>query len=120
MADLIKSVIFLYIIYKFIKNIIMNKDKKMQIAKVTARRILTTLSNEDCFDGFVTRFFTRTKCINYLQKEINEYFRHNARLDNWNKDSWFDIFDDNDLVDAIVWYMQEYNLAKEIEEENEK
>ena len=86
MADLIKSVIFLYIIYKFIKNIIMNKDKKMQIAKVTARRILTALS----------------------------------KLDNWNKDSWFDIFDDNDLVDAIVWYMQEYNLAKEIEEENEK
>ena len=97
----------------------MNKDKKMQIAKTMARRILTTLSNEDCFDGFVTRFFTRTKCINYLQKSMNEYFRHNARLENWNKDTWFDIFDDNDLIEAIVWYMQDYNLAKEIEEENE-
>ena len=97
----------------------MNKNKKTQIAKATARRILTVLYNEGYFDGFITRFFTRTKCINYLQKEINEYFRHNARLEIWNKDTWFDIFDDNDLIEAIVWYMQEFNLAKEIEEENE-
>ena len=98
----------------------MNKDKKMQIAKVTARRILTTLANEDCFDGFVTRFFTRTKCINYLQKSFNEYFsRGEIQLVNWNKNKWLDIFDDKDLVDALVWYMQEFNLAKEKEEETE-
>ena len=93
----------------------MNKDKKLQIAKTTAKRILTALASKNCFDGYVTRFFTRTKCINYLQKNINEYFKYNERLDNWNKDTWLDIFDDNDLVDAIVWYMQEFNLAKENE-----
>ena len=98
----------------------MNKDKKMQVAKSIARQILTTLSNEDCFDGFVTRFFTSTKCINYLQKNINEYFKHNKRLVNWNKDSWLDIFEDKNLTNAIVWYMQDFNLSKEIEEENEK
>jgi len=119
MIDLISLSFFLYNIYKNLYSITMNKDKKMQIAKSTARRILTVLKNEDCFDGFVTRFFTRTKCINYLQKNLNEYFRHNTRLENWNKDTWFDIFDDSELVDAIVWYMQDYNLAKEIEEENE-
>ena len=120
MIDLISLSFFLYNIYKNLYSIIMNKDKKMQIAKSTARRILAVLKNEDCFDGFVTRFFTRTKCINYLQKSLNEYFRHNTRLENWNKDTWFDIFDDSELVDAIVWYMQDYNLAKEIEEENER
>ena len=98
----------------------MNKDKKNQIAKVTARRILTALSNEGFFDGFVTRFYSHRKCINYLQKNITEYFRHNTTLANWNKDTWFNIFDDNDLVDTLVWYMQDFNLAKEIEEENEK
>ncbi len=98
----------------------MNKDKKMQINKVMARRILLALKAEDCFDGFVTRFFTRAKCINYLQKSINDYFRKNKQLINWNKDSWFDIFDDINLVDTIVWYMQDFNLAKELEEENER
>jgi hypothetical protein len=98
----------------------MNKDKKMQIAKTMARRILTTLSNEDYFDGFVTRFFTRTKCINYLQKAISEYFRKNAQLINWNKNTWFDIFDDTFLLEALVFYMQDFNLAKEIEAEEEE
>ena len=98
----------------------MNKDKKMQISKVIARRILLALKSEDCFDGFVTRFFTRTKCINYLQKAISDYFRTNKQLINWNKDSWFDIFDDKNLIDSIVWYMQEFNLAKEIEAEAEE
>ena len=98
----------------------MNKDKKMQVAKNLARQILLSLSNEDCFDGFVTRFFTRTKCINNLSKNIELYFRHGeTKLVNWNKDTWFDIFDDTDLVDALVWYMQDFNLSKEIEAENE-
>ena len=99
----------------------MNKDKKIQIAKVNARRILEELINEDCFDGFITRFFTRAKCINHLQKQINEYFhKGEVQLVNWNKSTWLDIFDDSDLVDAIVFYMQDFNLAKEIEEENER
>lgn len=98
----------------------MNKDKKIQIAKTMARQILEVLSNEDYFDGFVTRFFTRTKCINYISKNIELYFRHGeTKLINWNKDTWFDIFDDTDLVDALVWYMQDFNLAKEKEEEQE-
>ena len=99
----------------------MNKDKKMQISKAMARQILLALKNEDCFDGFVTRFFTRAKCINYLQKNINEYFhKGEVQLINWNKNTCLDIFDDNTLMDALVFYMQEFNLAKEIEEENEK
>jgi len=98
----------------------MNKDKKMLIAKITARRILSVLSDEDYFDGFVTRFFSRTQCINYLQKNINNYFKHNDKLDNWNKDTWFNIFEDNYLIDAFVWYMTNYNFAKEIEAENEQ
>ena len=98
----------------------MNKDKKMQINKVMARQILLTLKDEGYFDGFVTRFFTRTKCINYLQKNITEYFKKHVKLVNWNKDTWFDIFNDAFLVDTIVTYMQGFNLAKEIEEENEK
>ena len=97
----------------------MNKDKKMQIAKTMARQILEVLSAEDCFDGFVTRFFTRTKCINYLQKSLNEYFYKKNQLINWNKNTWFDIFDDTDLVESLVWYMQDFNLAKEKEEEQE-
>ena len=103
-------------IYKFIS---MNKDKKMQIAKAMARQILEVLAAEDCFDGFVTRFFTRTKCINYLQKNLNEYFYKRSQLLNWNKNTWFDIFDDTDLVESLVWYMQDFNLAKEKEEEEE-
>ena len=95
----------------------MNKDKKMQIAKTMARQILEVLSAEDCFDGFVTRFFTRKKCINYLQKSFDEYFHKRTQLINWNKNTWFDIFDDKNLVEALVWYMQEFNLAKEKEAE---
>lgn len=98
----------------------MNKDKKIKIVKTTARRILLDLANGNCFDGFITRFFTRTKCINYLQKNINNYFRKNNKLDNWNKDTWFNIFDDTDLVDTLVWYMQDFNLNKELEEEEEQ
>lgn len=95
----------------------MNKDKKIQIAKNIAKRILLNLSNEDCFDGFITRFFTKTKCINHIQKCINKFFSHGEnQLVNWNKNTWLDIFDDENLVDALVWYMQDYNLAKEIEE----
>jgi len=98
----------------------MNKDKKILVAKNTARQILESLSNENCFDGFVTRFFTRTRCINHIQKCINEYFSHGEiQLVNWNKNTWLDIFDDSDLVDSLVWYMQEFNLAKEKEEETE-
>ena len=97
----------------------MNKDKKMQIAKTMARQILEVLSSEDCFDGFVTRFFTRTKCINYLQKSFDKYFHKRTQLINWNKNTWFDIFDDKNLVEALVWYMQEFNLAKEKEAEEE-
>ena len=98
----------------------MNKDKKMQIAKTMARQILEVLSSEDCFDGFVTRFFTRTKCINYLQKSFDEYFHKRTQLINWSKNTWFDIFDDEDLTDAIVFYMQEFNLNKELEKEEEE
>lgn len=99
----------------------MNKDKKIKIAKTIARRILLDLSNERCFDGFVTRFFTRTKCINSLSKSIETYFKFGeTKLVNWNKDTWFDIFDDTDLVDALVWYMQDFNLAKELEQEQEQ
>ena len=97
----------------------MNKDKKMQIAKTMARQILEVLSSEDCFDGFVTRFFTRTKCINYLQKSFDGYFHKRTQLINWNKNTWFDIFNDKNLVEALVWYMQEFNLAKEKEAEEE-
>ena len=97
----------------------MNKDKKMQIAKMMARQILEVLSSEDCFDGFVTRFFTRTKCINYLQKSFDEYFRSNSQLIIWNRNTWINIFDDKNLVEALVWYMQEFNLAKEKEAEEE-
>ena len=96
----------------------MNKNKKLQIAKSTARQILVRLSNEGCFDGFVTRFFTRAKCINHLQKNINSYFsKGETQLVNWNKNTWLDIFEDETLVDSLVWYMQEFNLAKEIENE---
>ena len=99
----------------------MNKDKKIQIARTMARQILEALSNKDCFDGFITRFFTRTKCINYLQNQINDFFhKGEVKLINWNKNTWFDIFDDKDLVDAIVWYMQDFNLAKEKEAEVEE
>ena len=97
----------------------MNKDKKMQIAKMMARQILEVLSYEDCFDGFVTRFFTRTKCINYLQKSFDEYFRNNSQLIIWNMNTWLDIFDDSNLVDALVFYMQDFNLAKEKEAEED-
>ena len=97
----------------------MNKDKKMQIAKTMARQILEVLSTEDCFDGFITRFFTRTKCINYLQKSFDEYFRKNTQLINWNKNTWFNMFDDSNLVEALVFYMQDFNLAKEKEAELE-
>jgi len=98
----------------------MNKDKKMQISKKIAFEILTQLKNQGCFDGFITRFFTYKQCINHLGKIIPQYFKDKKQLVNWNKDSWFNIFDDNDLVSALVFYMQEYNLAKEIEEQNDK
>lgn len=98
----------------------MNKDKKMQIAKNVARRILMSLSDEGCFDGFVTRFFSKRQCINYLQKNVPSYFRNKSQLNNWNKMTWLDMFDDEMLIEALVWYMQDFNLAKEIEEENEE
>lgn len=98
----------------------MNKNKKHQITKNTARQILLSLSNEDCFDGFVTRFFTRVKCVNYLQKCIKEYFnKGKTQLVSWNRNTWLDIFYDSNLTETLVWYMQDFNLAKEIEEENE-
>ena len=98
----------------------MNKDKKIQIAKNTAKQILLSLNSKYCFDGFITRFFTRTKCINHIQKCITEYFSHGEiQLANWNKNTWLDIFDDEDLVDALVWYMQDFNLNKEVETEND-
>lgn len=100
-------------------NMTMDTNKRTQINKSIARQILLALKSENCFDGFITRFYTKTKCINYLQKEINEYFHKRSQLVNWNKNSWLDIFDDNYLVEAIVWYMQDFNLAKEIEEEEE-
>ena len=39
----------------------MNKEKKIQIAKNIAKSILITLKNENCFDAFITRFYTKTK-----------------------------------------------------------
>ena len=98
----------------------MNKNKKIQISRTVARRILLALKNENCWDAFNTRFFSKTKCINHLQECINSYFRKNSQLVNWNKDSWLDIFDDNYLVESIVFYMQNFNLNKELEEEQEK
>lgn len=96
----------------------MNKNKKLQIAKNTARQILVALKDKNLFDGYVTRFFTRTKCINNLQKNINSYFnKGETQLVNWNKNTWLNIFKDETLVDSLVWYMQEFNLAKEIENE---
>ena len=95
----------------------MNKNKREQISKTIARRILEELSACGCFDGFITRFYTKAKCINSLQKSINEYFyKGNKQLGSWNKNTWLDIFDDSNLVDTIVFYMQDFNLAKEIEE----
>ena len=98
----------------------MNKDKKIRYAKIMARNILIELQNAKCFDGFISRFYSKTKCVNYLQKNIDEYFKKNSQLINWNKNSWFDIFDDAYLLDALVFYMQDFNLAKEIESENEQ
>lgn len=97
----------------------MNKEKKLLLAKIEARNILMELLDKKYFDGFVTRYYTRTKCINYLEKNLNEYFKKNTRLLTWNKNTWINIFEDNNIVDALVWYMQDYNLMKEIEAENE-
>jgi len=95
----------------------MNKEKKMQIAKNIAKSILIALKNENCFDAFVTRFYTKTKCINYLSDNISKYFQKgNSTLINWNKNTWFDIFDDKTIVEALVFYMTEFNLNKELEE----
>lgn len=96
----------------------MNKNKKLQIAKNTARQILVNLKDKNLFDGYVTRFFTNLKCINYIQKSINSYFNSGEiQLVNWNKNTWLDIFEDETLVDSLVWYMQDFNLAKEMENE---
>ena len=96
----------------------MNKNKKLQIAKNTARQILINLKDKNLFDGYVTRFFTNLKCINYIQKSINLYFNSGeTQLVNWNKNTWMNIFDDENLVNSIVWYMQDFNLAKEMENE---
>lgn len=97
----------------------MNKEKKLLLAKIEARNILMELLDKKYFDGFVTRYYTRTKCINYLDKNLNEYFKKHTRLLTWNKNTWINIFEDNNIVDALVWYMQDYNLMKEIEAENE-
>ena len=98
----------------------MNKNKKIQISKSMAKRILLVLKNENCFDGFISRLYTKAKCINYFQECANKYFKYNDQLINWNKESWFDIFDDNDLSDAIVFYMQDFNLNKELEKDEEQ
>lgn len=97
----------------------MNKEKKLLLAKIEARNILMELLDKKYFDGFVTRYYTRTKCINYLEKNLNEYFKKHTQLLTWNKNTWINIFEDNNVVDALVWYMQDYNLMKEIEAENE-
>ena len=95
----------------------MNKEKKIQIAKNIAKSILITLKNENCFDAFITRFYTKTKCINYLSNNIEIYFQKgNSTLVNWNKNTWFDIFDDKLIVEYLVFYMTEFNLNKELEE----
>ena len=96
----------------------MNKNMKSIVAKQTARRILEALSREKCFDGFVSRLYNDNQCLSYFNKSMAEYFRHNDRMLNWNKMSWINIFDDKDLIETLVWYMQDFNLAKEIEEEN--
>ena len=97
----------------------MNKNKKIQISKSIAKRILLVLKNENYFDGFISRLYTKAKCINYFQECANKYFKYNDQLINWNKESWLDIFDDNDLSDAIVFYMQDFNLNKELEKDEE-
>ena len=95
----------------------MNKSKRELIAKNTAKQILLELSNKGCFDGFITRFYTHIRCVNQLSKDIEKYFRTGEqKLVNWNKNNWFDIFDDKELTNALVWYMQDFNLNKEIEE----
>ena len=97
----------------------MNKEKKMQIAKNTAKAILLVLKDANCFDAFVTQFYTKIKCMNYIQDSINTYFsKGNSNLVNWNKNTWFDIFDDQNVVEALVYYMTNFNLNKELEEEN--
>jgi len=98
----------------------MNRDKKIQIARQQAFDILMQLKNEKCFDGYVTRFFTPTKCLNYLGKMIPEYFKVAKTLKSWNKDTWFNIFEDKELSDALVWYMKDFNFSKEIEENEDK
>lgn len=97
-------------------NLIMNKDKKIQIGKTTARRLLLQLKRNNCFDGFISRYYTRSRCINYLQECIEKYFKTNKQLITWNKDSYFDLFEDKYLVDSIVWYMQDFNLDEELDE----
>lgn len=98
----------------------MNRNTKIQISKSMARRILLELKNENCFDGYISMLYTKAKCINYFQECVNKYFKHNGKLINWNRKTWFDIFDDEDLTDAIVFYMQEFNLNKELEKEEEE
>ena len=66
----------------------MNKNKKIQIIKSMAKRILLVLKNENCFDGFISRLYTQAKCINYFQECVNKYFKYNDQLINWNKESF--------------------------------
>lgn len=98
----------------------MNRNKKTEISNNMAIQILMALKSQNCFDGFISRFYNKTKCINYFQDCVNEYFhKGNKLLLNWNKLTWLDIFDDEYLADSIVHYMQDFNLNKEFEEDEE-
>lgn len=94
----------------------MNKEKKKLIAKSLAKQILVELKDKKYFDGFITKYYKDSQCINYLTKQIDLYFKQNNSLVTYNKNSWIDLFEDQDLIDALVYYMKDFNLYKELEE----
>ncbi len=96
----------------------MNKEKKLQITKNSAKQILVELKNKKYFDGFITKYYKNSQCMNYLSKQIESYFKEYSTLSIYNKNTWINIFDDQDLINSIVYYMQDFNLYKELEEEN--
>ena len=94
----------------------MNKEKKKQIAKNLAKQILIELKDKQYFDGFITKYYKDSQCINYLNKQIESYFKQNNSLSIYNKNTWIDMFDNADLIESLIFYMKDFNLYKELEE----
>lgn len=94
----------------------MNKEKRMLINKQNGIRLLDILLKEGCWDPYVTQFMTSAQCKNKLKKAIEEYFSlGDSTLVYWNKTSYLNIFNDNDLLDMIIYLMKEFNFHKEQE-----